>query len=227
MSDTNIKNASGLKLYNYYRSSTSFRVRIALELKKLDYEYIPVHLLKAEQNQPEYRKINPMGGVPTLQHGNEFLAQTYAIIEYLDEAFPHTHKLFPQDIFKKAKVREFCQIINADIHSYGNLKTLQYLEKNFSATDDTKNKWVQDFFTQGLSACEIILQKSAGQYCFGDAVTAADCFLVPLVVTANRFHVKLEEFKFVNLVYKNCMKLPEFQKAHPFKQVDTPEELRT
>ncbi len=227
MTDIKTKNASGLKLYNYYRSSTSFRVRIALELKKLDYEYIPVHLLKAEQNQPEYRKINPMGGVPTLEHNHQFIAQSDAIIEYIDEAFPQTHKLFPQDIFKKAKVREFCQIINADIHSYGNLKTLQYLEKTFAATDEVKNKWVQDFFMQGLRACEIILQKSAGQYCFGDTITAADCFLIPLIVTSKRFSVDLSEFKYINLVFDNCTNLTEFQKAHPFKQMDTPEELRT
>ncbi len=123
---------SELKLYNYFRSSTSFRVRIALELKKLDYEYIPVNLLKGEHNQPEYRKINPMGGVPALQHKDFILAQSDAIIEYLDEAFPkantQTQKLFPTDLNQRAKIREFCQIINADIHSYGNLKTLKYLE---------------------------------------------------------------------------------------------------
>ncbi len=221
---------SDLKLYNYFRSSTSFRVRIALEYKKLDYEYIPVNLLKGEQNQPEYRKINPMGGVPTLQHKDFILAQSDAIIEYLDEAFPQTNtqstKLFPTDLKQKAKVREFCQIINADIHSYGNLKTLKYLENNFAATDDIKNKWIHDWFTQGLKTCEIHLSKTSGQFCFGDNMTAADCFLVPLIFTSNRFKVDLSEFKNINRVNKNCLALPEFQKAHPFKQVDTPTEFR-
>jgi maleylacetoacetate isomerase len=219
---------SDLKLHNYFRSSTSFRVRIALEVKQLPYEYIPVHLLNGggEQNKPEYRKLNPMGGVPTLVHKDFTLAQSDAIIEYLDEAFPQTHSLFPKNIQQKAKVREFCQIINADIHSYGNLKTLQYLEKNFSATEEVKNKWVQDWFTQGLSACEIILKKSAGIYSFSDTLTTADCFLVPLVFTANRFKVDLTGFKNINKVNENCLKLSSFQKAHPYRQPDTPNELK-
>lgn len=219
---------SDLKLYNYFRSSTSFRVRIALEIKQLSYEYVAIHLLNdgGEQNKAEYRKLNPMGGVPTFEHKNFLLAQSDAIIEYLDEAFPLTHRLFPNDIHQKAKVREFCQIINADIHSYGNLKTLQYLEKNFSATDETKNKWVQDWFTQGLHACETHLQKSSGQYCFADTLTAADCFLVPLVFTANRFKVDLSNFKTISKVNENCLKLSAFQKAHPYRQPDTPQDLK-
>ncbi len=219
---------SELKLYNYFRSSTSYRVRIALEIKQLHYEYIPIHLLNngGEQNQAEYRKLNPMGGVPTLQHGDFLLAQSDAIIEYMDEAFPQTDKLFPTDIQQKAKIREFCQIINADIHSYGNLKTLQYLERNFSATDDIKNKWVQDWFTHGLNACETHLKKSSSNYCFGDTITAADCFLIPLVFTSNRFKVDLSKYTNINRVNENCLKLPGFHKAHPFRQPDTPSEFR-
>ncbi len=217
-----------LKLYNYFRSSTSFRVRIAMEIKQLPYEYISIHLLNdgGDQNKPEYRKLNPMGGVPTLQHKEFLLAQSDAIIEYLDEVFPQSHRLFPSDYQQKAKIREFCQIINADIHSYGNLKTLQYLEKKFSATDETKNKWVQDWFSQGLTACETHLQKSSGQYCFADTLTAADCFLVPLVFTANRFKVDLASFKTINKVNENCLKLSAFQKAHPYRQTDTPQDLK-
>ncbi len=217
---------SDLKLYNYFRSSTSYRVRIALEIKNLDYEYVAINLLKAEQSQPDYRIINPMGGVPTLKHNDFVLTQSDAIIEYLDEAFPHAPKLFPADIYQKSKIREFCQIINADIHSYGNLRTLQYLEKNFSADDIIKNKWINDWFTLGLQACEKHLSKSAGKYCFGDTLTAADCFLIPLIFTSNRFKIDLSEFKNVNRVNENCLALPEFQKAHPLKQIDTPAELR-
>jgi maleylacetoacetate isomerase len=221
-----------LKLYNYFRSSTSYRVRIALELKNLSYQYIPVHLVNngGEQNQEAYRKINPMGGVPTLTHTindvDFVLSQSDAIIEYLDEAFPQTQKLFPIGIFQKAKVREFCQIINADIHSYGNLRTLQYLSKNLNADDSIKNKWIQDWFTIGLNACEKHLKSTSGLYCFGDITTAADCFLIPLVFTSNRFKIDLSEFKNVNRISENCLKLEAFQKAHPSKQVDTPDELR-
>ena len=219
---------SDLKLYNFFRSSTSYRVRIALEIKNLPFEYVPVHLLNngGEQNQPAYRNINPMGGVPTLQHKDFLLAQSGAIIEYLDEAFPQTQKLFPKDLLRKSKVREFCQIINADIHSYGNLRTLQYLEKNFNAGDDIKNKWINDWFTVGLRACEKHLSITAGKYCFGDILTAADCFLIPLIFTSNRFKVDLSEFKNINRVNENCLALAEFKKAHPFKQIDTPAELR-
>jgi maleylacetoacetate isomerase len=219
---------SDLKLYNYFRSSTSYRVRLALEIKNLNYEYIPVHLLNngGEQNSTTYRALNPMGGVPTLVHKDFTLAQSDAIIEYLDEAFPGTHKLFPAQLTQKAKVREFCQIINADIHSYGNLKTLQYLEKNFHATDDIKNKWINDWFTAGLTACETILSKTAATYCFGETLSAADCFLIPLIFTSNRFKVDLSKFKTIQRINENCFGRAEFQKAHPFRQIDTPAELR-
>ena len=167
-----------------------------------------------------------MGGVPTLKHNDFILAQSDAIIEYLDEAFPHSQKLFPENITQKAKIREFCQIINADIHNYGNLKTLQYLEKNFNAGDEVKNKWINDWFTLGLRACETHLSQSSAKFCFGNAVTAADCFLIPLIFTSNRFKIDLSEFKYINRVNENCLALPEFQKAHPFKQIDTPADLR-
>lgn len=219
---------SDLKLYNYFRSSTSYRVRIALEIKQLSYEYIPVHLLNngGEQNHAEYRKLNPMGGVPTLQHSKFLLAQSYAIIEYLDEAFPQTYKLFPTQLQQKAKVREFCQIISSDVHSYGNLKTFQYLEKNYHVNEEGRFLWAQNWFGQGLTACEELLKKTSGLYSFGDTLTAADPFLVSTLFTANRYQVDLTGFPLINKVNERCLKLSEFQKAHPFRQPDTPSEFR-
>jgi maleylacetoacetate isomerase len=222
-----------LTLYNYFRSSTSFRVRLALEIKKLNYDYKPVHLLNngGEQNTAEYRALNPMGGVPTLVHDvvsgeKRVIAQSMAIIQYLDDAFPHTYQLFPKDAFKKSLVHQFCENINADMHSYSNLKTLQYLEKNFSATEDHKNKWIHHWMQSGFSACEKMLEKHAGVFCFGDQVSAADILLIPHLVTAQRYKFPIEQFKKMNLILNHCMSIDSFKRAHPFRQIDTPEELR-
>jgi maleylacetoacetate isomerase len=213
-----------IKLLNYFRSSTSYRVRIALALKGVSYDYVPVHLLNngGEQNKPDYRALNPLGGVPTLVHGDFALSQSFAIIEYIDEIFPEIPQLFPKDTRSRAKVREFCQIINADMHSYGNLKTLQYLEKNWQVDAAQKNAFVANFFTQGLQACEAHLQKSSAQYCFGDTITAAECFLVPVLFTAQRFGVPLVNYPLCRSISERCLKLPAFMAAHPQNQTDTP-----
>lgn len=217
-----------LSLYNYFRSSTSYRVRIALALKGLEFDYKPIHLIKngGEQHSPEFRKLNPMGGVPTLVHNENIISQSFAIIEYLDEVFPQVHKLFPTDSVQKAHVREFCQIINADIHSYGNLKTLQYLEKNLNIAETERNEWIRHFFTSGLQACEKILEKTSGEYCFGNNLTAAECFLIPVLFTAQRFQVSLDAFKNCQRINVTCLSLDSFKKAHPFNQIDTPAELK-
>lgn len=215
-------------LYNYFRSSTSYRVRIALNLKKLNYEYKPIHLLNngGEQNQETYRKINPLGGVPTLVHNGFILAQSSAIIEYLDEAFPQPHPLFSTDIKQKSLIRQFCQIINADLHSYSNLKTLQYLEKKLSVSADDRKSWIHHWMKSGLAACEKMLESTAGAYCFKDSVTAADLFLTPHMTTAERFEFDIQQFPRAYKVYQNCLQHPDFVKAHPFRQIDTPPELK-
>lgn len=218
---------SEIVLYNYFRSSTSYRVRCALNVKKLNYVYRPVHLLNngGEQNQKAYRDINPIGGVPTLIHNGYAIAQSYAIVQYLDDAFHNSPKLFPQKAIDKALVNQFCQIINADIHSYANLKTLQYLENEFKVPEDQRIKWIHHWFENGFHALESLALKYSGQYCFQDQVTAADCFLVPLIFTAQRF--KMDVSKFANLIKisDRLLSLPEFISAHPFRQPDTPAEL--
>lgn len=219
---------SEIVLYNYFRSSTSYRARCALNVKKLHYTYKPVHLLNngGEQNQKAYRDINPMGGVPTLLHNGSAIAQSYAIVQYLEDAFPDTPKLFPEKAIDKALVIQFCQIINADLHSYANLKTLQYLEKKFGIPELQRTEWIHYWFESGFHALEAFLQKYSGQYCFGDKVTAADCFLVPLVFTAHRF--KMDTSKFVKLteVTNHLQMRLDFMTAHPFRQPDTPEDLK-
>ncbi len=222
-----------LTLFNYFRSSTSYRVRLALEVKKLSYEYKPIHLLNngGEQHSAEYRALNPMGGVPTLVHETgatkNVIGQSIVIAEYLDEAFPQSYQLFAKDPYKKALIKQFCENINADTHAYGNLRTLQYLEKNFSATDEQKNKWIHTWTAAGLQACEKMLEKYSGKFCFGDEITAADIFLVPQIFTAQRFKVPLESYPLITKIVNHCNSLEAFKKAHPFCQIDTPAELKT
>ncbi|AZZ35631.1 maleylacetoacetate isomerase [Bdellovibrio sp. qaytius] len=222
-----------LTLFNYFRSSTSYRVRLALEIKKLSYEYKPVHLLNngGEQHSAEYRALNPMGGVPTLVHEKDsqknVIGQSIAIVEYLDDAFPQSYQLFSKDPYKKALIKQFCENINADTHAYGNLRTLQYLEKNFSASEEQKTQWTHTWTIAGLNACEKMLEKHSGLFCFGNEITAADVFLVPQIFTAKRFKVPLDNYPLINKIVDHCNTLEAFKKAHPLCQIDTPAELRT
>lgn len=221
-----------LVLYNYFRSSTSYRVRLALEVKNLTFEYKAIHLLNngGEQHSSEYRALNPMGGVPSLVHETNgqkrVLGQSMAICEYLDEAFPQSYQLFAKDPYKKALIKQFCENINADTHAYGNLRTMKYLEQNFAATDEQKKQWIHHWTIAGLTACEKMLNQHAGKFSFGDEITAADLFLVPQIFTALRFNVPLDHFPQVIKVVDRCNSLGAFLKAHPYRQIDTPAELR-
>lgn len=216
---------SSLVLYNYFRSSTSYRVRLALHLKNLPFEYIPVNLLKGEQHSPEYRKINPLGGVPTLIHEGKIIPESFAIIEYLDEVFPQS-PLFPKDAYLRARIRQFCEVINSFMHPMGNLKTLQYLEKNHGYSQDQKEQWVQHWAHQGLDVLEKTLEEFAGTYSFGESITTADVFLVPQILTCQRFKVDINKYPTLMKINENCLNIEAFKKAHPFRQVDTPAEFK-
>ena len=218
---------NSLNLYNYFRSSTSYRVRIALELKGVKFTYTPVHLLNngGEQNSSDYRKLNPAGGVPTLEHDGKVIAQSFAIIDYLDKVFPQV-PLFPPDNFSNAKVRQFCETINSDIHPLTNLKVMKLLEAQYGFSAAQKQEWITKWVADGLSALEALLAPCAGQYCFGNMVTAADAFLIPQLFSAQRFHVDFSHLKILTRVNENCLQLPAFAKAHPHRQPDTPDELR-
>jgi maleylacetoacetate isomerase/maleylpyruvate isomerase len=218
---------ASLVLYNYFRSSASYRTRIALHHKGLNFEYKPVHLLNngGEQHSGEYKKLNPQAEVPTLVHDGKIISQSVAIIEYLDEVFPQ-HPLYPKDSFKKAKVRQFCEIINSFIQPLGNLKVIQYLENVHQYNQAKKEDWVSFWSTAGFTSLEKILETENGKYCFGDQITAADCFLIPQVFTAKRYNVKLDAFPHCRRVVDNCNELEAFKKAHPLRQIDTPAENR-
>lgn len=219
-------------LYNYFRSSTSYRVRIALELKQINYDYKPIHLLNngGEQNNLAYRSLNPIGGVPTLVHVDQgqqkIIGQSLAIMEYIDDIKPELSPLFPKDPYTKSQVKQFCENINADTHPYSNLKTLQYLEKEFQADQDKKNKWIQHWIDLGLAACETMITKQSGSFCFSDTLTAADLCLVPQLVSAERFQVDIKKYSHLYRVYNHCLTIEAFKKAHPFNQTDTPDELK-
>lgn len=215
-----------LILYNYFRSSTSYRARIALHYKNLKFEYKPVHLLNngGEQHQINYRHLNPMGEVPTLVHNGKILGQSMAIIEYLDDVFP-TPSLFPKDAFQKAQIKQFCENINSFMHPLGNLKVLQYLEKHHGYDQKKKEAWIGHWLHQGFQALEKMITPSS-QFCFNNQLSAADVFLIPQIFTAQRFNVALDKYEKLMKINEHCTQLEYFQKAHPFRQIDTPPEAK-
>jgi len=212
-------------LHNYFRSSTSFRVRIALTLKGINYDYKAVNLLKGEQHSSEYKKINPIGGVPTLIHKGKIIPDSYAIIEYLEETIPQP-ALLPKEAYLRARVRQVCEIVNSAIHPLGNLRITQYLEKKLGFTAEQKENWIQHWAYAGLDALEANLKEFSGKYSFGDEVTMADIFLIPQIITCQRFKVDMTNYPTLMKIFENCMKHEAFIKAHPFRQPDTPDEMR-
>lgn len=216
-----------MKLYSYFRSSASYRVRIALNLKGLAYETIPVHLLKngGEQLTPEYRKLNPDGLVPAfvdeLTENSVALTQSLAIIEYLDETHPQP-PLLPQSPLDRAFVRSIALSIACDIHPINNLRVLRYLVRDLKVSEDDKNAWYRHWCEQGLAAIEQTLSndKRVGRFCYGDAPTLADCCLVPQVANAQRLNSDLSKMPTVMRIYEACMALDAFVNASPAKQPD-------
>lgn len=215
---------SDFVLYNYFRSSTSYRARIALHLKGIEFEYKPVSLIAGEQHHAAFKQLNPDGGVPALIHKGFAVSQSMAILEYLDDVVP-TPRLFPQDVQKGALVRQFCENINC-IHPYQNLQTLKFLENEFGLGAPQRDRWVQNFLKKNMRAQETLLERYSGTFSFGGEVTAADAFLLPQIFSSRRMGVALTDFPNVLRVEKNCLALSAFQKAHPHFQVDTPEELK-
>lgn len=217
---------SDLVLYNYFRSSTSYRARIALHHKGLKFQYEPVHLLNngGEQHNPQYRHLNPAGEVPTLIHHGKAIGQSMAIIQYLDQVF-HEKPVFPSSPLARAKVMQFCEGINCQ-HSLTNLKVMQKLEKDSGFSEEQKKQWTQHWMNQILSSCEKQLTDSQGNFCFGNEVSAADLFLIPMVFSAKRFSVDIQPYVKISKIVENCLHLEAFQRAHPMNQPDTPEDLK-
>lgn len=201
-------------LYSYWRSSCSWRVRTALELKGIDYDYKAVHLVKQEQTGEEYAEKNPMMQVPTLIINGLQLTQSVAIMEYLDEVYPDKPSLLPKDPADRAIVRMLTEIVNSGIQPVQNFSVLQYIGA------ERKMEFGHHFIQKGLRGLEKTLQKTAGKYSFKDQITMADCALVPQVYNANRFKVDMAEFPIISRVNEELLKHPAFVASHPDQQPD-------
>ncbi len=212
---------TALKLYSYFRSSSAYRVRIALNVKLVPYSLIPVHLLRngGEQYTDIYKSVNPSAQVPTLLDAERTIGQSMAILEYLDEEFPRP-PLLPTATYDRALVRQMCEIINSGIQPLQNLSVVQYLTNTLKLSEEQKDQWLQLWIQRGFDSLETLLQRHSGRYSFGDQISIADCCLVPQVFSAQRFKVDLTPFPKALEVYHSCMQLTDFIKASPEKQPD-------
>ncbi|MES2855884.1 MAG: maleylacetoacetate isomerase [Bdellovibrionota bacterium] len=210
-------------LYSYFRSSASHRVRIALHLKNIDFEYRAVHLVNGggEQHSEAYRKINPSREVPTLVHGENVIGQSIAIIDYLDRVAP-APLLFPIDPFHRALMLQACEIINSGAQPLHNLRVLNKLSEQFGADLEQKNAWAKSWVTYGLDSIETMVRLTAGQFCFGDTPSAADCFVIPHLANADRYEISLNTYPTLQRVRASCDALEAFRKSAPFVQPDAP-----
>lgn len=212
-----------MKLYNYFRSSASFRVRIALNWKRLPFEYIAVHLTKAggEQLTPAFRAVNPEALIPVLDDDGHVLTQSLAIIEYLDEMHPQP-PLLPADPAARAYVRAVALAIACDIHPLNNLRVLRYLVRTLKVSDEQKNTWYRHWVEEGLAALEarLVAEGRTSRYALGDTVTLADVVIVPQVFNAQRYECRLDHAPLVMRIFDHCMQLPEFADAQPARQPD-------
>ncbi|NNF17386.1 MAG: maleylacetoacetate isomerase [Gammaproteobacteria bacterium] len=211
-----------LVLHNYFRSSTSIRVRAALNLKGLDYLYAAYALLQSEHRAHAYLTLNPQGLVPALQISPEkVLTQSLAIIEYLDEVYP-TPRLLPEDALGRARVRALAMIIGCDIHPLNNLRVLQALRKDFAASDGQVTTWFQTWVHEGFAALENRLdhESETGAFCHGDEPGLADICLYAQVLNNQRFNVDMTPFPNISEIFARCESLPAFANAHPARQPD-------
>jgi maleylpyruvate isomerase len=210
-----------MKLYTFFRSSASFRVRIALNAKGLKYEPAGVSLPKGEHLQSGYKSINPQGLVPALEDGGRLLTQSLAIIEYLDEVHPGP-KLLPADPLDRAYVRAFSQIVACEIHPLNNLRTRKYLSKTYQLDEEGVNSWYRHWIAEGFQMMEATLarERKHGRHVFRDQITMADCCLVPQVFNAILYKCDLKPYPAVMRIHEACMKLGAFIQAQPSKQPD-------
>lgn len=211
-----------IKLYSYFRSSAAYRVRIALNLKNIPYEYMPVHLVKngGEQNSSNYKALNPLKLVPTLVDGSVVLSQSLAIIEYLEEAYPEAVPLLPNAVQQRAQIRALSQIIACDIHPLNNLRVLRYLDQQLEVSDSDRSRWYAHWVRVGFDAYEQLARENQGKFCIGDSPSMADCCLIPQIYNAKRFNLDLSAYPNILEIYSHCESLPAFIKAEPEKQPD-------
>ncbi|MBS9760419.1 maleylacetoacetate isomerase [Pseudomonas mosselii] len=209
-----------MELFTYYRSTSSYRVRIALALKGLDYQALPVNLLKGEQRGADYLALNPQGRVPALRlESGELLVQSPAIIEYLEEAFPET-PLLPRAPEARARVRGVAAIIGCDVHPLHNVSVLNQL-RQLGHDEAQVNQWIGHWISQGLAAVEQLIGDDC--FCFGATPGVADVYLIPQLYAAERFNIDLSGYPRIRRVAALAEQHPAFHQAHPARQPDTPD----
>jgi maleylacetoacetate isomerase len=210
-----------MKLYGYFRSSAAFRVRIALNLKKLDYDQSFIHLRRGDQGQAGFLGVNPQGLVPALEADGQTLIQSIPIIEYLDEIHPEP-PLLPADPFGRARVRALAAIVACDIHPLNNLRVLRYLQRSLGHDQEAIGRWYNHWIEEGFGAFEALLTADGrtGGFCHGDRPGLADIALVPQVVNAERYQLSLSPYPTINRIFETCMQLDAFAAAHPQQQPD-------
>jgi maleylacetoacetate isomerase len=216
---------STIRLYSYWRSSASYRVRIALNLKQLKHEVVPVNLVKegGEHHLADFHQLNPQERVPVLIDGGRVIRQSLAIIEYLEEVYDGNH-LLPGTARERARARGLAHLIATDISPLGNLSVLQYLEQEDGMPQIERERWVRTWIERGFAAFEEMLadNPSTGDFCEGDLPSIADCCLVPQVYNARRFEVDLTPYPTIRRINDRCLSLPAFDLARPEKQADAP-----
>ena len=212
-----------MTLYGYFRSGTSHRTRIALNLKGLDYDDIAINLAQDEQLEDAFKAINPQGLVPVLKADDLLLYQSPAILEWLEETYPE-HALLPQDTAGRMHVRALSAMIGCDIHPINNRRILQYLRNELSVDKEAVIAWCNRWITEGFAALEtrLVADKNRGQFCYGDRPTFADCYLIPQVSSARRFEVDLTPYPNIVAIDTHCRTLKAFADADPMMQPDAP-----
>jgi len=220
---------SPIKLYTFYQSGSAFRVRIALELKRLRYESIFIQggRNSADLQSEAFLNLNPQGTIPALIHEDRVLTQSIPIIEYLEDVFP-TPALLPPTAMERHRVRAISQLIVSDVHPLITARVIEYLDVNLCLGADIRENWLQHWIEKGLSALERLLFRdpNTGIFCHGDSPTLADICLVPQIYTAVRFGCDLSDFPTIERIHAQCMTHPSFQAAAPENQPDTPQSLK-
>ncbi|EFC46024.1 predicted protein [Naegleria gruberi] len=216
MSDNNLP-----ILHSYWRASSPYRVRIALGLKNIEYQYAPVNLLENKQASDEYMQKNPAKLLPTLEIDGLVLTQSVPIMEYLEETRPNQGvHLLPSDPIKRHTVRQITQMVASDIQPIQNLRLLKKLKEDFNVDEQGKAAWSKHWIELGFNSIEKVLEKTAGKFCVGDDVSMADCCLIPQVYGARRYGVDMNKYPIIARIERACAEMEAFKKAHPEQQVD-------
>lgn len=211
-----------MRLHAYYRSSTSYRVRIGLNLKGLDYEVVPVDLTAAAQRSEAFRAINPFAGVPALEHEGRVYAQSMPLLEWLDERFPEPHPLLPGDAENRFAIRELAYAIATELHAPLNLPVLQYLKHDLGHSQDEIDTWYRHWLAKTLGGVEAGLARHGAGDFLGDQPGLFECVLVPQLYNARRFAFDLADYRHCAAIEAACLELPAFMAAHPDVQPDAP-----